>query len=396
MTGLRAQKYFIEPWGEIIFLVMIIRLSHVFMMKKNLVLCHWIIQCVTSRSKKNTWHHNQWALLAAFSEESVVATLWAFFFFFFFNTITWFCCLDQLSFGVWGHLFSKLGFSFLQCNKTTSDCWRKCYYFCCSLIILCRYNLNSVTYGYMTWEWKAGIRGFFYPLLFASIYKILHFINYDSVHLLVSSCIFYPDNFTSESHFVFLILLWLVLQIWLPRVFQALLAAFADVKFFFLIRTLESRDVATWMVRRRFVWGNKRGEVPDGRGHLFLLLLLVCSSSAICARGSRGSAAPGLWPTAWRPPSPAWLFFTTPSLGPKHTAGLDSSHIFTLLTVNESHQEKKIDNLQTFTLLMFLQQKIFVPGGLGHRCAADSCDRLVPSADVSFLEGGKQTEAHHS
>uniref|UniRef100_A0A671YKX6 Mannosyltransferase n=2 Tax=Sparus aurata TaxID=8175 RepID=A0A671YKX6_SPAAU len=75
-----------------------------------------------------------------------------------------------------------------------------------------------VTYGYMTWEWKAGIRGFVYPLLFASIYKILHFINYDSVHLLI----------------------------WLPRVFQALLAAFADVKFFFLIRTLERREVATW------------------------------------------------------------------------------------------------------------------------------------------------------
>ncbi|XP_073320272.1 GPI mannosyltransferase 3 [Pagrus major] len=73
-------------------------------------------------------------------------------------------------------------------------------------------------YGYMTWEWKAGIRGFLYPLMFASIYKILHFINYDSVYLLI----------------------------WLPRVFQALLAAFADVKFFFLVRTLESRDVATW------------------------------------------------------------------------------------------------------------------------------------------------------
>ncbi|KAI3377872.1 hypothetical protein L3Q82_009012 [Scortum barcoo] len=39
----------------------------------------------------------------------------------------------------------------------------------------------------------------------------------------------------------------LVLQIWLPRMIQALLAAFADVKFFFLLRTLESRDVASWM-----------------------------------------------------------------------------------------------------------------------------------------------------
>ncbi|XP_069029796.1 GPI mannosyltransferase 3 [Embiotoca jacksoni] len=73
-------------------------------------------------------------------------------------------------------------------------------------------------YGYLTWEWKAGIRGFSYPLFFAFLYKILHFINYDSVYLLI----------------------------WLPRLLQALLAAFADVKFFFLIRTLENRDVARW------------------------------------------------------------------------------------------------------------------------------------------------------
>lgn len=63
------------------------------------------------------------------------------------------------------------------------------------MIILCCYNLNSVTYGYLTWEWKAGIRGFSYPLIFAFIYKLLHFINYDSVHLLASSHTFYPDNF---------------------------------------------------------------------------------------------------------------------------------------------------------------------------------------------------------
>lgn len=73
-------------------------------------------------------------------------------------------------------------------------------------------------YGYLTWEWKAGIRGFSYPLFFALIYKTLYLINYDSVHLLI----------------------------WLPRIIQALLAAFADVKFFFLIQMLESRDVAKW------------------------------------------------------------------------------------------------------------------------------------------------------
>lgn len=41
----------------------------------------------------------------------------------------------------------------------------------------------------------------------------------------------------------------LFLQIWLPRVFQSLLAALADVKFFFLVRSLESGDTATWTVR---------------------------------------------------------------------------------------------------------------------------------------------------
>nr|XP_057945335.1 GPI mannosyltransferase 3 [Doryrhamphus excisus] len=73
-------------------------------------------------------------------------------------------------------------------------------------------------YGYLTWEWKAGIRGFTYPLFFAVIYKLLHLLNCDSVYILI----------------------------WLPRVSQALLAACADVKFFFLIRTLENGQVAKW------------------------------------------------------------------------------------------------------------------------------------------------------
>uniref|UniRef100_A0A3B5APD0 Mannosyltransferase n=1 Tax=Stegastes partitus TaxID=144197 RepID=A0A3B5APD0_9TELE len=65
---------------------------------------------------------------------------------------------------------------------------------------------------------SAGIRGFLYPLFFAFLYKILHLMNYDSVLLLI----------------------------WLPRISQALLAAFADVKFFFLVQTLENREVAKW------------------------------------------------------------------------------------------------------------------------------------------------------
>ncbi|XP_072320671.1 GPI mannosyltransferase 3 [Eucyclogobius newberryi] len=73
-------------------------------------------------------------------------------------------------------------------------------------------------YGYLTWEWKEGIRGYSYPLLFAFVYKVLYYINYDSVHLLK----------------------------WLPRILQTLLAAFADVKFFFLVGSLENTDTAKW------------------------------------------------------------------------------------------------------------------------------------------------------
>lgn len=40
----------------------------------------------------------------------------------------------------------------------------------------------------------------------------------------------------------------LFLKIWLPRVAQALLAAFADTKFFFLIRSLENHNMAKWTV----------------------------------------------------------------------------------------------------------------------------------------------------
>lgn len=73
-------------------------------------------------------------------------------------------------------------------------------------------------YGYITWEWKEGIRGFTYPLFFAAIYKILQVTHYDSVQLLV----------------------------WTPRVLQALLAALADSKLYSLIRTLERPDAARW------------------------------------------------------------------------------------------------------------------------------------------------------
>ncbi|XP_041715652.2 GPI mannosyltransferase 3-like isoform X4 [Coregonus clupeaformis] len=79
-------------------------------------------------------------------------------------------------------------------------------------------HLMVFDYGYLTWEWTAGIRGFSYPLFFGAIYKILHFFTYDAVQLLV----------------------------WLPRVVQALLSALADIKLYCLILSLEHSDVAKW------------------------------------------------------------------------------------------------------------------------------------------------------
>ncbi|XP_066540969.1 GPI mannosyltransferase 3 [Hoplias malabaricus] len=73
-------------------------------------------------------------------------------------------------------------------------------------------------YGYETWEWKEGIRGYSYPLIFALIYKILDLLNYDSVRLLIL----------------------------LPRVLQSLLAAFADAKLYDFVWKLENPEVAKW------------------------------------------------------------------------------------------------------------------------------------------------------
>lgn len=54
--------------------------------------------------------------------------------------------------------------------------------FQCYLILV----LNITNYGYLTWEWTERLRGYTYPLIFASIYKILHLLGKDSVQLLVS------------------------------------------------------------------------------------------------------------------------------------------------------------------------------------------------------------------
>ncbi|XP_076260440.1 phosphatidylinositol glycan anchor biosynthesis class B [Rhynchophorus ferrugineus] len=56
-------------------------------------------------------------------------------------------------------------------------------------------------YGYLTWEWTQGIRSYFYPLVFAVPYKILYYLGLDSQDAII----------------------------YVPRVLQSLLSAYADV-----------------------------------------------------------------------------------------------------------------------------------------------------------------------
>ncbi|XP_031308868.1 GPI mannosyltransferase 3 isoform X2 [Camelus dromedarius] len=74
-------------------------------------------------------------------------------------------------------------------------------------------------YGYLTWEWTERLRGYIYPLIFASIYKILHLLGKDSVQLLI----------------------------WIPRLAQALLSAVADLRLYSLMKQLENQQVARWV-----------------------------------------------------------------------------------------------------------------------------------------------------
>ncbi|XP_027266974.1 GPI mannosyltransferase 3 isoform X2 [Cricetulus griseus] len=74
-------------------------------------------------------------------------------------------------------------------------------------------------YGYLTWEWTERLRGYTYPLIFASIYKILHLLGKDSVQLLI----------------------------WIPRLAQALLSAVADVRLYSLMKQVGNQQVARWV-----------------------------------------------------------------------------------------------------------------------------------------------------
>lgn len=59
-------------------------------------------------------------------------------------------------------------------------------------------------YGYLTWEWREGIRSYVYPFLISIVYRILGFLHLDYVSFLTTS----------------------------PYILQALLSAFADYRFY--------------------------------------------------------------------------------------------------------------------------------------------------------------------
>ncbi|XP_029398856.1 GPI mannosyltransferase 3 isoform X2 [Mus pahari] len=82
------------------------------------------------------------------------------------------------------------------------------------------------SYGYLTWEWTERLRGYTYPLIFASIYKVLHLLRKDSVQLLI----------------------------WIPRLGQALLSAVADIRLYSLVKQLENQEVARWVLCSWFTW----------------------------------------------------------------------------------------------------------------------------------------------
>lgn len=76
----------------------------------------------------------------------------------------------------------------------------------------------AFNYGYLTWEWRAGIRSYSYPLVFAMLYQVLGIFGLDNRVLLVK----------------------------LPRLLQGVFASIGDLYLFHLSRRLAGADVAQW------------------------------------------------------------------------------------------------------------------------------------------------------
>ena len=72
-------------------------------------------------------------------------------------------------------------------------------------------------YGYLTWEWKEGLRSYLHPFIFYVFYKILHFFSIDFPPILIT----------------------------LPKILQAILTAVSDYYFFLLCRNLGLKEFWT-------------------------------------------------------------------------------------------------------------------------------------------------------
>ncbi|XP_076462738.1 GPI alpha-1,2-mannosyltransferase 3-like [Babylonia areolata] len=73
-------------------------------------------------------------------------------------------------------------------------------------------------YGYLTWEWRVGIRSYAYPLLLASLYKLLAVLGLDYRGLLIRG----------------------------PRLLQGVVASVGDMYLYWLSGRLAGREVAQW------------------------------------------------------------------------------------------------------------------------------------------------------
>lgn len=73
-------------------------------------------------------------------------------------------------------------------------------------------------YGYLTWEWQHGLRGYMYPAVFAVLYKVLAILGLDYRILLIK----------------------------LPRILQGVIAAWGDLYLYKLSWLLSDRATAQW------------------------------------------------------------------------------------------------------------------------------------------------------
>ena len=79
-------------------------------------------------------------------------------------------------------------------------------------------HLKVFGYGFETWEWIEGIRGYAYPMVFVALYKLLWILRLDYTVLLING----------------------------PRILQACLSAFADVSVFIFSKRLFGRTVGLY------------------------------------------------------------------------------------------------------------------------------------------------------